>query len=148
MAHVERRERRTSDGTLLKTYRVRWRGPDGKERNKTFQKKVEADRFCAIVSADLVKGQYVDPDAGKIPFETLKTLSASATVSISADRHVTGFSITRPSGNNTFDDEVRATLQSIQSSGVEVPAPPPLYPDMLGHSLPVSFRCTNQGQCS
>ena len=70
MAHVERRERRTADGTLLKTYRVRWRGPDGKERNKTFQKKVEADRFCAIVSADLVKGQYVDPDAGKIPFET------------------------------------------------------------------------------
>ena len=70
MAHVERRERRTADGTLLKTYRVRWRGPDGKERNKTFQKKVEADRFCAVVSADLVKGQYVDPDAGKIPFET------------------------------------------------------------------------------
>lgn len=70
MAHVERRERRTADGTQLKTYRVRWRGPDGKERNKTFQKKVEADRFCAVVSADLVKGQYVDPDAGKIPFET------------------------------------------------------------------------------
>lgn len=70
MAHVERRERRVADGTLLKTYRVRWRGPDGKERNKTFQKKVEADRFCAVVSADLVKGQYVDPDAGKILFET------------------------------------------------------------------------------
>lgn len=85
---------------------------------------------------------------GKIPFETLKTLSASASVSISPDRHVTGFSITRPSGNSTFDDEVRATLQSIQSSGVEVPAPPPLYPDMLSRSLPVSFRCTNQGQCS
>jgi len=85
---------------------------------------------------------------GKVPFDTLKTLSATATVSISADRHVTGFSISRPSGNSTFDDEVRATLQSIQSSGVEVPAPPPLYPEMLGHSLPVSFRCTNQGQCS
>ncbi len=70
MAHVERRQRRAADGTLLRTYRVRWRGPDGKERNKTFQKKVEADRFCAVVSADLVKGQYVDPDAGKIPFET------------------------------------------------------------------------------
>lgn len=70
MAHVERRERRAADGTLVKAYRVRWRGPDGKERNKTFKRKVEADRFCAVVSADLVKGQYVDPDAGKIPFDT------------------------------------------------------------------------------
>lgn len=70
MAHVERRERRSSNGTLLKSYRVRWRGPDGKERNKTFKKKVEAERFAAVISADLVRGQYVDPDAGKIPFET------------------------------------------------------------------------------
>lgn len=70
MAHVERRERRAADGSLIKSYRVRWRAPDGRERNKTFKKKVEADRFCAVVSADLVKGQYVDPDAGKIPFET------------------------------------------------------------------------------
>lgn len=70
MAHVERRERRAANGSLIKGYRVRWRGPDGRERNKTFKRKVEADRFCAVVSADLVKGQYVDPDAGKIPFET------------------------------------------------------------------------------
>ncbi|MFO0667538.1 MAG: hypothetical protein U0174_26540 [Polyangiaceae bacterium] len=85
---------------------------------------------------------------GKVPFETLKTLSASAIVTIGPERHVTGFSITKTSGNATFDDEVRTTLQSIQSSGVEVPAPPPLYPEMLGKSLPVSFRCTNPGQCS
>jgi integrase len=70
MAYVERRERRSPDNQILKTYRVRWRGPDGKERNKTFKRKVEADRFCAVVSADLVRGQYVDPDAGKVPFET------------------------------------------------------------------------------
>ena len=70
MASIERRERKTADSQLLRTYRVRWRGPDGRERNKTFKKKVEADRFCAVVSADLVRGQYVDPDAGKIPFET------------------------------------------------------------------------------
>jgi integrase len=70
MAYVERRERLGADGQLLKSYGVRWRGPDGRERNKTFKKKVEADRFCAVVSADLVRGQYVDPDAGKIPFKT------------------------------------------------------------------------------
>lgn len=113
----------------------------------------EADPLKAR-AADMYRAQLASWFAsrfairGKIPFETLKTLSASATVTISPDRHVTGFSITKHSGNSTFDDEVRATLQSIQSSGVEVPAPPPLYPEMLGRSLPVSFRCTNQGQCS
>lgn len=33
------------------------------------KRKVEADRFAATVSADLVRGQYVDPDAGKVLFE-------------------------------------------------------------------------------
>ncbi len=70
MAHVERRERRGKNGQVLRSYRVRLRGPDGKERNKSFKRKVDADRFAATVSADLVRGQYVDPDAGKVLFET------------------------------------------------------------------------------
>lgn len=70
MSHIERRERRGKNGQVLRSYRVRWRGPDGKERNKSFKRKVDADRFAATVSADLVRGQYIDPDAGKILFET------------------------------------------------------------------------------
>lgn len=70
MAHIERRERRGKNGQILRSYRVRWRGPDGKERNKSFKRKIDADRFAATVSADLVRGQYIDPDAGKILFET------------------------------------------------------------------------------
>ncbi len=70
MAHIERRERRGKDGQVMRSYRVRWRGPDGKERNKSFKRKVDADRFAATVSADLVRGQYVDPDAGKILLES------------------------------------------------------------------------------
>ena len=69
MAHIERRERRGKNGQAIRSYRVRWRGPDGKERNKSFKRKVDADRFAATVSADLVRGQYVDPDAGKVAFE-------------------------------------------------------------------------------
>jgi hypothetical protein len=83
---------------------------------------------------------------GKIPFDTLKGLHASAAVTIS-DRHVVGFSITRPSGDPTFDGEVTATLSRIQSGGVELPAPPPMYPDLLGASLPVGFACTIQKVC-
>lgn len=70
MAHIERRERRGKGGQVVRSYRVRWRGPDGKERSKSFKRKVDAARFAVTVSADLVRGQYIDPDAGKILFET------------------------------------------------------------------------------
>jgi len=84
---------------------------------------------------------------GKIPFDTLKKLHASTTVSITPDRRVGGFSVTRPSGDPTFDAEVQATLAKIQGSGAELPAPPPMYPDMLGQSLPVGFSCTIRAAC-
>ena len=84
---------------------------------------------------------------GKVPFDKLKTLHAAATVTVSGDRKVGSFSVTRPSGDPTFDAEVQSTLSRIQSSGAELPAPPPMYPDMLGQSLPVGFQCTVQKLC-
>ncbi len=83
---------------------------------------------------------------GKIPFDTLKALHASTLVSIT-DRHVVGFTVTRPSGDPTFDAEVQATLSRIQSGGAELPAPPPMYPELLGQSLPVGFACNIQKAC-
>ncbi|MGN6251054.1 MAG: tyrosine-type recombinase/integrase [Marmoricola sp.] len=69
MAWVERRERTSTDGKRTITYRVRWRESDGRARAKTFRRKVEADRFAAMVSADIVRGHYIDPDAGKVRFD-------------------------------------------------------------------------------
>lgn len=84
---------------------------------------------------------------GKIPFDTLKKLRAAARVSVGPDRKVTSFTIGRPSGDPTFDAAVESTLSRIQSTGVELPAPPPMYPDILGSSLPVGFQCTLQSNC-
>jgi hypothetical protein len=69
MAWVERRVRKDANGKQQTTYRVRWREPDGRARAKSFPRKVDADRFKANVSADLVRGHYFDPDAGKVPFD-------------------------------------------------------------------------------
>ena len=69
MAWVERRERTATNGTRTVTYRVRWWETDGRARAKTFRRKVEADRFAAMVSADIVRGHYIDPDAGKVRFD-------------------------------------------------------------------------------
>ncbi|MFT3871459.1 MAG: site-specific integrase [Nocardioides sp.] len=69
MAWVEKRERTTAKGKTQITWRVRWREPDGRARAKSFPRKVDADRFAFTVSADIVRGNYLDPDAGKVKFE-------------------------------------------------------------------------------
>lgn len=69
MAWVERRARTGAKGKRVVNYRVRWRDPDGRARAKTFPRKVDADRFAAEISADIVRGHYYDPDAGKISFK-------------------------------------------------------------------------------
>ena len=84
---------------------------------------------------------------GKVPFDVLKTLFASATVTVTADRKVGGYSITKPSGNATFDAELEKTLSGIQSSGAVLPPPPPMYPDILGSSVPLGFSCKVQKVC-
>jgi integrase len=47
-------------------YRVRYETADGTERARSFEKKGDADVFRDEVAADLRRGTYRDPDAGKI----------------------------------------------------------------------------------
>jgi hypothetical protein len=84
---------------------------------------------------------------GKIPFEVLKDLRATVRVNIGEDRTVTGFAIVEPSGNATFDAELNSALAAIVSSGADVPAPPPMYPDVLSKSQRIDFRCTIRSEC-
>ena len=82
---------------------------------------------------------------GKLPFDVLKTLRAVAVVNISSDRTVTGFTITKPSGNATFDDELRSTLSTIVANGTELPPPP--SPDLLTSTQTFAFQCKNRSAC-
>jgi integrase len=54
-------------------WRVRYETPDGIERSRSFARKPGADNFLTQVAADLLRGTYRDPDAGKI---TLRKYSA------------------------------------------------------------------------
>jgi integrase len=77
MAHVEDRWENIVAGRRVRTSRygtgMRWRAryldPDGRERNKGFARRADAERFLASVSADMLRGAYVDPSAGKITFK-------------------------------------------------------------------------------
>ena len=53
-----------------KGWRVRYRGPDGRQRSKSFARRSDAVKFAATTEADLTRGSWVDPSAGRI---TLKT---------------------------------------------------------------------------
>jgi len=62
MANIQRRP----DGK----WRVRYRDPKGKERSKHFDRKVDAERFRATIRADVLRGNYLDPDAGRVLFSS------------------------------------------------------------------------------
>lgn len=70
MATVERRERFDTRGATVVTYRVRWRDPSKRQRAKSFNRRADAERFRSTVAADLVRGEYVDPSAGKVSFQS------------------------------------------------------------------------------
>lgn len=79
MSHVEDRwhtETETPDGKRAKSrtarygkglrWRVRYLDPDGKERNKSFRTREEAESFRDNTAADVRRGTYIDPDSGKV----------------------------------------------------------------------------------
>jgi len=45
---------------------ARWRDPDGRQRARTFDRKLDADRWLATVVVDTLAGRYVDPQAGRL----------------------------------------------------------------------------------
>lgn len=62
MAHVE--DRRHTGRAL--GWRVRYIDPAGRERSKSFARKVDADKFRSAVEADVSRGAYTDPQAGQV----------------------------------------------------------------------------------
>jgi integrase len=49
-------------------WRARYRDPAGRERSKSFARKVDAERFLVAIEDAKLRGAYVDPAAGRVPF--------------------------------------------------------------------------------
>ncbi len=56
----------TTTSTGERRYRVRYRDPGGKTREKWFRRRVDADRFAATTEADMVRGQWIDPALSRV----------------------------------------------------------------------------------
>jgi integrase len=63
-------------------YVVRYRGPDRKQRSQTFRKRADADRFFRTVEADVIRGTWVDPTAGRILLSEWADRCANTTVDL------------------------------------------------------------------
>lgn len=51
-----------------KPWEALWREPDGRQRSRSFARKVEAQQFLTTIEADKLRGAYVDPNAGRVTF--------------------------------------------------------------------------------
>jgi len=49
-------------------WRARWRTPDGASRSKTFARQVDANNHLTTVEGSKLRGDYVDPRAGRVTF--------------------------------------------------------------------------------
>jgi hypothetical protein len=111
--------------------------PDGvKEGTETDPLKARAVDQYKMKVLGWFNSRFKQP-VGQIPCEELRKLSASVSASVSGDGTVTGYSVTRPSGNATFDAKVKATMAGIV--GQQLPPPPPLYPGILGSTVQPTF---------
>ena len=54
----------TSKGEVR--YRARWRDAEGKQREKRFRRKADADRFARNIETDIDRHEYFDPNKGRI----------------------------------------------------------------------------------
>lgn len=66
MGSIRRREGRPSQWEAV------YRDPTGRQRTKAFRRKVDATAFLATAEADKVRGQWIDPSAGRV---TLKAFA-------------------------------------------------------------------------
>lgn len=57
VGHVERRGKAR--------WRARYRGPDGRERSKTFRRRIDADRYLVNIDFQRARGQWVAPELGR-----------------------------------------------------------------------------------
>lgn len=51
-----------------KPWLARYRGPDGRERSRSFTRRVDAERWLATQTADVARGAWVDPALGRETF--------------------------------------------------------------------------------
>lgn len=62
MGYIQQREDRP------KKWLARYKGPDGRHHSKAFHRKVDAEKWLALEESKSIRGEWVDPTAGKVTY--------------------------------------------------------------------------------
>ncbi len=69
MAHIQKKTYKSArTAKVTSSWQARFTGPDGKERTKRFERKVDAEAWLNTNGGDIARGSWVDPAAGKVTF--------------------------------------------------------------------------------
>jgi integrase len=109
-------------------YRARYIGPDGTEKSKSFpdRQKRLAEQWLANIEADMSRGDYIDPGAGKVTFEQYTTERMSTQITDPATReavemrlrlHAIPYLGSRPLGSFT-PSHLRLWMRTLEDRGL------------------------------
>ena len=117
MAHVQKRTYRSAcTGKVTTTWQARYRAPDGRERTKRFDRKVDAEAWLDVNGGDIARGQWIDPKAAQIPFRQWAEEWKATRVNLRASTEVRDFGYLDRYILPTFDT---MRLSAIDSMTVE-----------------------------
>jgi len=68
MAHIRKRNRAGRGGSKTTVYDARYRDPDGIERSQMFTRRADAERFLTNTESAKLRGEWLDPEAGRVGF--------------------------------------------------------------------------------
>lgn len=97
--------------TSIKRWRAHYRTPDGRQRNKVFARKVDADRFLTTVQSSKLTGTFVDPSRSRLTFGEMATKWTASKVGLKAS--------TRAVYAAVMDDHVLPRWKDIPLSAIE-----------------------------
>lgn len=63
MAHIQDRGKEHA-----RRWQARYRDENGREKSRTFERKLDARRWLDAKTAEMVRGDYIDPNAGRVRF--------------------------------------------------------------------------------
>lgn len=121
MAHVQDLWEKTVDGRRVRTVRhgkgsrwqARYHDPDGRERTRLFDRKQDAERFLATITADVIRGAYVDPDAGKVTFADFAERWLAAQTFTESSREATEIRLRLHAASHFGQRELRSIKPSV-----------------------------------
>lgn len=96
-----------------KRWRAHYRTPDGKQRNPSFDRKIDAERFLTKIEASKLTGSYVDPRQAARSFREV------AEEHWAAHSHMLAADTTRPRKRSALDHHILPVLGDYPVGGIK-----------------------------